>query len=248
LTLYNEAKVVLLAGGLGTRIQGLSGDIPKCLISTAGRPFIDYLMRLLRQYNMRDLIFSVGYKGELIEEYCERNLKDFNVRFIYDNPKRKGEAFGNVTGLHQIAQESEAPFWIINSDTYFEMDFEVFFRRHLEFNLGSTIAVSTSMDKGSIPNVILDGHLVSKYSKTDSAGCTFVDCGTALFSPDSFLLNKNITDLSALFGKLCSDGKLYGIEEKSRYYHVNDPWSYQEATEFFSTAYENFDNKYRVFS
>ena len=61
--------VIILAGGLATRLRPITETIPKALVEINGRPFLDYQMRLLAANGVTRAVLSVAYRGEMIEEY-----------------------------------------------------------------------------------------------------------------------------------------------------------------------------------
>ena len=64
-----DVPVALLAGGLATRLGGLTGSVPKALLDVAGRPFVDHQLSLLHRHGIRRVVFCVGHLGEQIEDY-----------------------------------------------------------------------------------------------------------------------------------------------------------------------------------
>ena len=62
-------KVVILAGGLGTRIAEYSQGIPKPMVSIGGRPIIWHIMRIYAHFGHKDFYLALGYKAEVIKEY-----------------------------------------------------------------------------------------------------------------------------------------------------------------------------------
>ena len=62
-------QAILLAGGLGTRLRSVVSDRPKPMALIEGRPFMEYVTRELVRSGMTDIIFAVGYKGTMVEEY-----------------------------------------------------------------------------------------------------------------------------------------------------------------------------------
>jgi glucose-1-phosphate cytidylyltransferase len=65
-------KVVILAGGYGTRMSEETATIPKPLVDVAGKPLIWYVMKCYANYGFKDFVIACGYKGELIKEYFSR--------------------------------------------------------------------------------------------------------------------------------------------------------------------------------
>ena len=62
-------QALLLAGGLGTRLRSVVDDRPKPMALVDDKPFLYYLIRQLKQNGIKDIVFAVGYKGSMIEDY-----------------------------------------------------------------------------------------------------------------------------------------------------------------------------------
>src|SRR5436305_6158405 len=75
-------QVVILAGGLGTRMIERSGRLPKALIPVLGKPFLFYQLEWLARQTVRDVVIAVGYKSELIRE-AVGNGNDFGLSVTY---------------------------------------------------------------------------------------------------------------------------------------------------------------------
>ena len=62
-------KVVILAGGLGTRMSEYTESIPKPMVQIGKKPILDHLINIYSKFNLNDFIIALGYKGEIIKEY-----------------------------------------------------------------------------------------------------------------------------------------------------------------------------------
>ena len=58
-------EVIILAGGLGTRLRSVVSEVPKCMAPVAGKPFLWYLLKYLTKYDVNKVILSVGYLREV---------------------------------------------------------------------------------------------------------------------------------------------------------------------------------------
>ena len=75
-------QCVILAGGLGTRIQSVSGKIPKSMVDVCGRPFLSYQLELLKKNGVDEVVLCVGYLSDQIEDYF-KDGKEFGINIIY---------------------------------------------------------------------------------------------------------------------------------------------------------------------
>jgi len=75
-------KVVILAGGLGTRLSEYTKFTPKPMIKVKGAPLILHIMKLYAKHGFKDFYIALGYKGEMIKKYFNKNFFDWNINLI----------------------------------------------------------------------------------------------------------------------------------------------------------------------
>ncbi len=75
-------KVVLLAGGYGTRLSEYTKTIPKPMIKVGGKPLLLHIMKLYAKHGFKDFYIALGYKGEMIKKYFNKNFFDWNINLI----------------------------------------------------------------------------------------------------------------------------------------------------------------------
>ena len=75
-------KVVLLAGGFGTRFSEYTKTIPKPMIDIAGKPMLLHIMKLYAKYGFKDFYIALGYKGKVIKKFFNKNFFDWNINLI----------------------------------------------------------------------------------------------------------------------------------------------------------------------
>jgi len=75
-------KVVILAGGFGTRISEYTGIIPKPMIKIGKKPILWHIMKIYSKFGFKDFYVALGHKGEIIKEYFSKNSFDWNINLI----------------------------------------------------------------------------------------------------------------------------------------------------------------------
>ena len=75
-------KVVILAGGLGTRLVEYTKSIPKPMVKVGGLPIIHHIILHYKKYGLRSFIIASGYKGTIIKKYFKKKLKDLDIKVI----------------------------------------------------------------------------------------------------------------------------------------------------------------------
>lgn len=113
-------QALLLAGGMGTRLRSVVSDRPKPMALVEDKPFLEYLIKELKNNNITDIIILSGYKGKMIEEYFTNGL-DFGVNIQYsyeDVPLGTAGAIKNAEAL--IVDDF---FFVLNADTFYKLDY-----------------------------------------------------------------------------------------------------------------------------
>ena len=80
-------KVVILAGGFGTRLSEYTRTIPKPMISICGKPIITYIIKHYEKFGFREFIIATGYKKNIINQYFKKYSTNSNIRTIYTGLK-----------------------------------------------------------------------------------------------------------------------------------------------------------------
>jgi|SaaInlV_110m_DNA_1040235.scaffolds.fasta_scaffold10308_2 dTDP-glucose pyrophosphorylase len=113
-------KVVLMVGGLGTRLRPLTDETPKPLLKVGDKPILEIIVENFSKQGFSDFIFSVNYKSEMIEEYFGDGKKfGVNIQYIHE-PKRMGTA----GSLSFIKEQLTEDFFIMNGDLLTSINFE----------------------------------------------------------------------------------------------------------------------------
>lgn len=122
-------QAILLCGGMGTRLRSVVSDRPKPMADICGKPFLQYLLEMLRDKGITEVIFALGYMGEMIEKYFQDGSA-FGLKIAYsyeEEPLGTGGAIRNA--LPKILEEEVL---VLNADTYFPMDYQGLYRFHQE--------------------------------------------------------------------------------------------------------------------
>ena len=75
-------KVVILAGGFGTRLSEYTDTIPKPMVPIGGKPILEHIMRLYASYGHKEFYIALGYKSEVIKDYFKNYKEDWKINLI----------------------------------------------------------------------------------------------------------------------------------------------------------------------
>lgn len=120
-------KVVIMAGGKGTRIASVRSDVPKPMINICGKPILEHQIDNLKACGLTDIILVIGYLGDKIKEYFGDGSK-FGVNieyFVEDHP------LGTAGALFKMPQLTE-DFLLLCGDVIIDVDFNRFITFHKE--------------------------------------------------------------------------------------------------------------------
>lgn len=130
-------ECIILAGGLGTRLRPEVSDLPKCMAPVAGKPFLHWVLQYLQSQDVTDVIFSVGYMYEAIENYITNEHSGLNAKFSVEvEPLGTG---GAVNLAAQLCAEENV--LVVNGDTLFEADLQRLYNYHLQCKAHCTLAL-----------------------------------------------------------------------------------------------------------
>lgn len=138
-------KVVIMAGGKGSRISSIASDIPKPMIKIEGIPVLEREIECLREQGFDDLLITVSHLSEVIVDYFGDGSKHspvtgktFGVHIEYYEEK---EPLGNAGALFKIRDKLTSDFLLLNADSMFDIDFNRFVKFHQ--NKGGLVTLFT---------------------------------------------------------------------------------------------------------
>lgn len=113
-------KVVLMAGGLGTRLHPLTENLPKPMVKVGGRPILESIISSFSKYGFEDFILCLNFKSEMIKDYFGDG-SSFGVNIEYFVEK---ERLGTAGALSQIKNKLSDSFFVMNGDVLTTVNFE----------------------------------------------------------------------------------------------------------------------------
>lgn len=125
-------QAILLAGGLGTRLKSVVKDRPKPMALIQNKPFLEYVLKELKKNGITDIIFAVGYKGSMVEEYFKDGSK-FGIRVFYSYEEEPLGTAGAIKNAEKYIEEET--FFVLNADTLYQLDYSRLIRIQREQDL-----------------------------------------------------------------------------------------------------------------
>jgi NDP-sugar pyrophosphorylase family protein len=224
--------VVVLAGGLGTRLAPVTGDAaPKALVAVAGRPFVDWKLDELRAAGATDVLVLTGHHGDAVAAHVG-NGTPFGLR-----ARCRRDATGPVgTGgaVRDALDELPPQFWVTYGDSLMTVDLAAGERRLAATSGTALMTVWHNHDELGPSNALVRGdHVVAFAKDPPPPGAEHIDYGMLLLGRNAFSgAPASPFDLAVVLGGLADRGELvaFGVDEP--FHDVNDPEALR-ATETF---------------
>lgn len=213
-------QVVILAGGLGTRLKPLTEQCTKVMVPIHGIPFLEYQIAYLKKHGFFHILLLVGYRGHQVEEYFGDGSK-WNVTIDYSYEK---ELLGTGGALRLAENKLENSFVLVNGDTFYPLDYPAFLERACKIRKGGLIAVYDNIENVAPNNVCVDaqGHIVA-YSKTSQKKMNGVDGGVSFYYKDileCIPLGRKVSLEESVYPLLMAKEILWAHFTNQRYYDM----------------------------
>ena len=152
-------EAIVLAGGLGTRLRDAIGEIPKPLAPIKDKPFLHFIFEYMKTQGIETAILSVGYKWEMIEKQFGDEYLGIKIKYAVEN-ERLGTGGGIKLALQQVQGEQ---CYVLNGDTYFDIDLNTLADFHLGSNAECTLAAKSlsSFDRYGTIDIVADGTVTA---------------------------------------------------------------------------------------
>ena len=221
----SEMHCVVLAGGLGTRISGITENrVPKALVEVGGVPFLHFKIISLIEMGFTSLDLLVGVHGEQIERFINsRKYQDIEIRCFSDGP----ELLGTAGSIRAILDHLPGTFWVTYADSYVVADVRSVAKTD-SFRGKSIMTVLKNEDSVETSNVSLsaDGNFVTSYEKNPPRKShQWIDYGLLRFEKSTFdniTRSKNV-DLRTVIETEISNNKLIAFQTKHLFWDIGTP-------------------------
>jgi NDP-sugar pyrophosphorylase family protein len=232
-------QCLILAGGLGTRIQGVDPSLPKTLLPVAGRPFADWQLRWLARQGVASVVYSIGHKGDQVREFVgDGSTWGLDVAFVEETDGLLGT--GGAVRLAADRGALDEHFFVLYGDSYLRVDLQEVDASFAERGLPALMTVFANDGQWDASNVVVDGTLVVEYRKgltTPPPAMRFIDYGLLVLRRE--LVTRSIpagrpSDLAELLEPLSLRSQLGAYEVHQRFFEIGSPEGIEELDRFLS--------------
>lgn len=222
-------EAIILAGGFGTRLSHIVTDVPKPMAKVSGHPFLNYIFEYLLQNDIKHIILAVGYKAKTIQDYFGNNYKGIPITYsMEDTPLGTGGAIKKA-----ISYSKGDNTFIVNGDTYFDVDLKNMNTFHHDNNSDISIAVKPMSNFERYGSVVIDGNRIKKFEEKKPTLKGKINGGIYLIN--NKILN-SVKEESFSFEKVVLESGLvpiYAFESNGYFIDIGVPEDYYKAQEDF---------------
>jgi len=223
--------VVVLAGGLATRMREYAEDIPKAMIDIAGKPFVHWQLSMLKEQKVEHVYLCVGHLGEMIESYAgDGSRYGLKLTYSYDGDKLLGTG-GAIKKIEDILPDT---FFVLYGDSYLEIPYAPLVDSFEASDKKGLMTVYENKDLYDVSNVIFQNGELITYRKHDKVEeMRHIDYGLGILRKDVFrdFSSEKAFDLAEIYEKLVIKKQLLGYEVFKRFYEIGSPEGLSELRE-----------------
>lgn len=220
--------VVILAGGLGTRLRPHTETIPKLLVEVAGRPFAEHQIERLQAEGVTRIVYCVGHLGEQAEAALGDGRR-WGMRFEYsfDGPTLMGTGGALRRALPLLGDA----FFVMYGDSYLRCSFGDVAAAFRSSRQPALMTVFRNDDQWDRSNVVFEHGRIVVYDKSGTRpGMHHIDYGLGVLTPGVFdrYPPDAPLDLATVYRDLVAEGRLAGYEVAERFYEIGSPPGLEE--------------------
>lgn len=203
-----ELPVVIMAGGLGTRLSPYTNILPKPLIPIGDYPIVEHIIQRFYNYGCRQFYMIVNYKRNMIKAYFDELEKDYSLEFVIEE-----KALGTGGGLSLLKDKIQETFILTNCDILIDADLNEAYKQHIKSK--ESITMVSSLKNFTIPygviNIGENGAVQSMQEKPNmsfftNTGCYFVEPEVI----ENLVYNEPI-DFPTIIEQYIKEGKRVGV-------------------------------------
>lgn len=228
---FSEIDVVILAGGLGTRLQSVNPDTQKVMFNVHGKPFLDLIIRHTVKQGLQRIIICTGFKSDQVKKYYEQNNFGGTIHFSNEvEPLGTGGALKNAREKIKSDQ-----FICLNGDSFCPIDYRSLLSFHNKKNAIASLVITESKETEDYGGIMVDdGERILNFKEKQKKGSLFISAGIYCFDKEIFQLMPAENKFSLeydLFPGLTGKG-LYAFLSKAPFYDIGTPERYRQAEKF----------------
>lgn len=223
-------EVIILAGGLGTRLRSAIGEVPKPMAPVDGKPFLHYQLLWLESYGVDKVVLSIGYKAGMITDHFGQKFNGISIEYaIEKEPLGTGGAI-----LYAMRKTGGDRVLIVNGDTWFPVDIGRLVEEHESAAARLTIALKKMTNFSRYGTVELEGNRIVGFREKQEMSVGLINGGIYLMNR-SFVENsvnmKKFSFEKDILEKRVETGAIAGVVFDVPFIDIGVPGDYMGAGE-----------------
>ncbi|MGN0235696.1 MAG: HAD-IIIA family hydrolase [Paludibacteraceae bacterium] len=240
-------EVVILAGGFGTRLSHVLGNVPKPMAPVYGKPFLAYVLSRLEQAGVEHVILATGYLHEVVENYFGNRYSSLRISY-----SREQQPLWTGGAIMAASQQIKADhFLVLNGDTLFDINFNALCQLHIAHSADISVALRYVEDTARYGAVEYttsqqdEGRICAFEEKTSSNGAGWINGGIyainrrwlqSLQMPQKFSFEKEMLQT------MVKSIHIYGMPTDNYFIDIGVPEDYYRSQREFANLFPNDQN------
>lgn len=249
-------KAVIQAGGKGTRISEITGDvIPKPMLEISGYPILYHQMMNLKKNGITDITVIIGHLGNVIKDYFGDGKQfGLNISYVEEDPQKP---LGTAGSLYFLKDKLKENFVFLLADVFIDIDFEKMEQYHIANNADVTLLTHPNGHPFDSDLVVEEGGVVKAFDYKSNDRTTYnyknlVNAGVMIFSPSIF---NYLTELRKynyekdIIVPLINEGKVVSYKSSEYAKDMGTPERYRRVQEDYNSGIcdaKNLANKQKA--
>lgn len=234
-------RVLILAGGLGTRLQSVVPDLPKPMALVNHRPFLEYLMDYWIGQGAKEFYISVCYLAEKIKGHFGSQYQKIPITY-FEEPHPLGTGGALLWSLNKL-QDKDSELLVLNGDTFLELKFSQMQTLHQQRGSSVTIVLREVEENNRYSGVIINSQnqIIQFCEREQNSPALLINAGAYLIKPrlfldQGFLAGEKFSLEDDFFPKLIHTVSTYSFVTNGKFIDIGIPLDYQKSQTFFQYA------------
>ena len=218
---------MILAGGLGTRLKGILGELPKPMAPINKLPFLHYLLNYLFNQGVKEVFLCVGFKHEVIVRYFGDHFRDIKIFYTIEK-----ELLGTGGAIMPVLSKWKEPFFLLNGDTFFEADLKSFSEAFFKLRPLASLSLKPVFNQDRYGAVQLDGQQITAFTEKKFIESGWINAGVSILTSEIFegkLPGDVFSYEKDLFEKKAASHFLHGFVQDEYFIDIGIPEDYERA-------------------
>ncbi len=223
-------KALILCAGEGTRMNPITLEIPKPMLPIKGKPVLEHIISLFKEYSINDIIINVYHLKQKIKDYF-KDGRDFGINISYIEEEILS---GTAGPIKKISKEIDDTFFVSNGDELKDLDLDKMYDFHKKNKAFATIALKEVKNPSKYGVVKLNKDKIIDFVEKPEKGkepSNLINAGLYLFEPEVIkYIPDGFSKLEVdIFPKLIRKGKVFGYKFNGQWFDTGNFKRYEEA-------------------